>query len=239
MTPSNKTADQPRSELRFRGGIKDLKVAQPKVTTSSNYSYGSPQTTRTGGAMELTFRIARPEPPKQPSKPYPISYGDQQKPKPWSKPEPKKPAKLKAKKDETEEQLAERQAEADAAYEDRLREWAEGRERREKEIQAWDKAEREWARTEAIYRQQLDAYPARLMAYANLTGLVAALGDVECEVSIAPIATDLPPGFAPSVAFLDSPAADAAALAKAEDDAEQAANEADDALDGYDDEDDD
>lgn len=176
------TTETPGTELRFHGTIDGVAIKQPKAQQSY---YGTP-VTPTGGDLGLSFKVERPQPPKAPTRPWQLNN-----PKP--EPHAGNPPKRKAK-------------ETDEEYEERCKPHLEKVARAEAEIAAYERLEAQWVETQRQHQQALRDFAPKLMAYAQLTGIAAAIGNVRCEVIIRPVLQDVLPGFSATAMLLDGPA---------------------------------
>ena len=183
--PNVVNGQQQRTELRFVGQIAGVKIASPKASTNNYYGASID-----GGHLEVIFKIERP---KAPRKPQPHYLLGRPRPAPFAKPQPK------AKK-----------GDAEGALDQRMAQWEKDRQARQKEIDTYDQHAAKHVEALAAFEVTAREYGMQLMQYSNIVGIAAALGDVKCEVAIAPAIQDMLPGFTMSANLLDTPGPDAA-----------------------------
>lgn len=134
-----------------------------KATLPKSDQYGS---STKPGAMEVTFRIEQPAPPK---KPVIASWS------PLAKPRP--------------EDLGERPEDVDP------KEWKTRIGQVQRVQQQWDEMNRRHAEEMARYAVEQEAFQPSLMAFAQLSGLAMVLGNQRINLEMSPADTDFLPGF--------------------------------------------
>ena len=219
------TEQEQRTELQFHGEITDLKTVLPKAK-ENGYSYGVP---KSDGRLELTISIEKPLAPSKPQMRYP---GDQPRPKPFAGKEPKEPS-LKQKADEDAQAFAERTDQANADYARRVAKWNQGKAAAERSLESWERAQAQYREAVERYNAEAAGYGQRLMQYAQLGGIVMALGRHRAEFKIMPLLQDALPGFTAQASLLDMPKA----VSPDEDEDEEGYDDGDNDFDDEDEED--
>lgn len=164
----------------------EAQVTGAKPVLAKKDAYGA----SANGRLELTLTLDQPKAPRPPFAPTP-SYNWRASSGPGMQP---RPGDIAKKKDESDEDYAERDAVK----------------RRVAEQKDWDKAARQFGEALTRYEQekaafevQAAAHMGRIMSYAQLIGIVSVFGNTPVLVEITPLAQDMLPGF--SVGLLPEP----------------------------------
>ena len=164
----------------------EAQVTGAKPVLAKKDDYGAPS----GGRLELTLTLVQPKAPRPPVVPTP-SWNWRDPNGPGTLPRPDDVAR---KKDESDEDYAEREAVK----------------RRIAEQKDWDHSARVFAESlkrydheKAAFEVQAAAHMGRIMSYAQLIGIVSVFGNTPVLVEITPLAQDMLPGF--SVGLLPEP----------------------------------
>lgn len=161
-----------RTTLTFEAVIAGMKSKLGSV------GYGG--TMPKGGELELTLKVAQPEPPQAPQPPgIPYSYANGRNWKP-------RPADIKRKGDETDEEYAARPAVAQRIHEQR--DYDQSRARYDAQLEDYEEARRR-------FEPQQIAHIERVRAFAGISGLAATLGGIRLIVSMTPSDAGMLPGF--------------------------------------------
>jgi hypothetical protein len=169
------------TKLVFESRVTGVKTSLAK-SAANEWSQGA------GGKLELTLSVEQPKAPSAPRKPAPDYRWEDRSTTGKMRP---RPGDQTRKKDETDEEYEARDAV----------------QKRRAEQQEWDAAEHHWVAQLAEYHNKvLPAYQAaasahreRVMAYAQLAGIMAVFGNTLVRVELTPIEQDLLPGFSVSL----------------------------------------